>query len=229
MGRRERGRGAEAAQMAAVHPGAPALLGKRARNEEAWRPGAGIPFSHDGTPEAVSLRAKMMRTSLLYSELQTQVSLALMRRRERDAREIRLSAEIAKSNPLQLPGEAPAHNKTAVDDASERVVASPEQNTAELDVKGKPRLEAERSLPLPLTQTVLNEAFADLDAGTRASIETCMKCWRENKLPAADVLDTVKSFAGASPALKKAFALEEAVEGEVASTEEMREILLSSC
>jgi len=208
--------------MAAVlHPGAPVLTGKRTR-EDAWRPGAGIPFSERGTPQDVALRAKMMRTSLLYSELQTQVSLALMRRRERDAKEMRLSAEIAKSNPLQLPGEAPAQNKTAGEDT---IVASPEQNTAELVVEGKPRLEAERSLPLPLTQAVLDEAFADLDAGTRASIETCIKCWRENKLPAADVLDTVKSFAGSSPVLKKAFALEEAVEGEVASTEEMREIL----
>jgi hypothetical protein len=208
---------------------AAAAPAKRPREVE-WRPD--IQFPENGSLEEEALRAKMKRTSLLYIELQAQVRFALMQRRKRDAEEMRLSGEIAKRNPLQMPCDAPAHTQVECSSGArvqqcqaQEVAASSSdaEQTLEIALKAKPRVEAARDMPHPLTQAILDEAFTQLDHGTQASIKNCLKCWRENKLDSSDVLETVKSFSGSCAALKQVFVMDEG-EGEVASTEEMREL-----
>ena len=72
------------------------------------------------------------------------------------------------------------------------------------------------SLPPPLTNTALNEAYSQLSPVAETSIKTVIKWWRTNKLSADNVLATVKSFAGSSAALQTIF-LPHVPEGDVSS------------
>jgi len=63
-----------------------------------------------------------------------------------------------------------------------------------------------RSLPLPLTDAVLDEAYTQLSSGAKRSIQSVIQWWRTNKLSAHEVLATVESFTGSSAALRKMFA-----------------------
>jgi len=98
-----------------------------------------------------------------------------------------------------------------------------------------------RSLPLPLTDAVLNEAYTQLSSGAKISIQSVVHWWRTNKLSAHEVLATVESFAGSSAALRRIFAsatpepqkvsprygliVIQSIGGKVASEGEMRELM----
>jgi len=64
----------------------------------------------------------------------------------------------------------------------------------------------ERSLPQPLTDAVLDEAYTQLSSGAKRSIQCVIQWWRTNKLSAHEVLATVESFTSSSAALRKMFA-----------------------
>jgi len=190
--------------------------------DDEWSPGAGVEDYAGRQPELVARNAKQLRTSALFLQLQGQVQDALRARHERDAREHTLSAEIAAQHPLRFPDEVA---EVEVDAAETRVVLSFEEKMKADALDAKARMEASRGLPAPLTQRSLNEAFAQLPEGAQASIESCIKCWRENKLGASDVIATCKSFSGSSAALHALFAAQpKHVKLEVATPAQMREL-----
>jgi len=165
--------------------------------------------------------SKQMRTSAIFLELHGQVQEGLRRRHERDAKEQKVSADIAAQHPICFPGEEVLAQVTVVE---KRVVSFEEKMKADA-LEAKAHMEASRGLPEPLTQRSLNQAFAQLPEGAQASIEACIRCWRENKLAASDVISQVKSFSGSSAVLRGLFAAQpERVDLEVATPAQMREL-----
>jgi hypothetical protein len=198
------------------------VLGKRLACDDTdnWAPGLGL--------EGADADAKSRRTSLLFLQLQQSVHDALRWRHARDAKARKLSADIAARHPLLAPEEAPATSHDVADltltvPKSTAPVLSFEEKMKADALAAKERAADARALPPPLTKSALDEAYEQLPAGAKQSIETVVNCWRSNKLPASDVLATVKSFVGSSAALKKLFGGDEQ-EGEVASDEQMREL-----
>ena len=196
--------------------------------EDEWRPGAGMSHSPSDQPEEKMRKNKLQRTSLLFMELQQQVKDALRLRHDRDAREIKLSAEIAARHPIVLADGEPAHARDEVECDVQLVSASFEEKMKADALEARSRMERAQSLPAPLTHAVLNEAYKQMPGGAEASIEKCIKCWRENKMGPTDLLATVKAFSRSSAALQKLFA-EATVEvgqdlGQVATPEQMREL-----
>jgi len=164
--------------------------------------------------------AKQMRTSALFLELHGQVLEGLRRRHERDSKELKVSADIAAQHPICFPEEVLAQ----VTVVEKRVMSFEEKMKADA-LEAKSHMEASRGLPEPLTQRSLDEAFAQLPEGAQASIEACIRCWRENKLAASDVISQVKSFSGSSTVLRGLFAAQpEHVDLEVATPAQMREL-----
>ncbi len=218
-------------------------LGKRSVREERWggdedfewTPGVGVRCYMHGTPEDAAHRRKILRTSLLFMQLQKQVSDAVRWRHARDAREAKMSAEIAARHPVRFPDDEPAKAErtdattaAVVVEACPAVVAASFEEKMKADAReAKARMEADR-LPAPLTNAALDDAFKELPRGTQTSIEACIKCWRENKMAPADLLATVRAFASSSPALRKVFAGPEHCGvgelGEVATAEQMHEL-----
>ena len=220
-------------------------LGKRSEREQQWAdddcsdfewsPGAGVPCFMLGTREAAVRRKKILRTSLLFMQLQKQVSDAVRWRHARDAHEVRVSAVIAAKHPVRFPDEETTHDEheEAVTAASVAqvcpvvaVVSFEEKMLADAR-EAKSRMEAAR-LPAPLTQLALEEAYKEMPEGAEVSIQKCIKCWRESKMAPADLLATVKAFASSSPTLRKVFDAAEhrgAGElGQVATAEQMQEL-----
>ena len=87
--------------------------------------------------------------------------------------------------------------------------------------------------PPPLTSDVLSAAHAELPSGASLALETCVRCRREGRLSADEVVGTARSFAGSSPTLTRALAsprsdaaaaLLRAGGGEIATPEEMDEL-----
>ena len=213
-------------------------LGKRSVREERqgvddddfeWTPGAGVRCYVHGEPEDAARRRKILRTSLLFMQLQKQVSDAVRWRHARDAREAKVSAEIAAKHPVRFPDDEPAKTAAAgvVEERPAVTVVSFEEKMKADVREAKARMEADR-LPAPLTHAVLDDAFKELPEGTQTAIEACIKCWRENKMAPADLLATVRAFASSSPALRMVFAGAEhcgaGERGEVATAEQMNEL-----
>jgi hypothetical protein len=208
------------------------LLSKRLREEKdfVWSPAAAAAASTSGPGRDGTVhRAKMMRTSAIFAQLQKQVMDAVRWRRERDAREKQLSAEIAERHPVCFPEDEPAQPQEeepkGVSTEEALRVASFEEQMMQVAQDMKERQAAERGLPAPLTNSVLAEAYTQLPAGPGAAIKACIECWHEKKLDAKDVLKTVQSFSGASAALQKlCAALPEKLEPELATPEQLRDI-----
>ena len=89
-----------------------------------WTPSAGVRCYMNGTPADAERRRKILRTSLLFMQLQKQVSEAVRWRHARDAREAKLSAEIAAKHPVRLPCDEPGNAERA--DATETADAASE-------------------------------------------------------------------------------------------------------
>jgi hypothetical protein len=204
-------------------------LGKRPARTEInnWVPGLGLDDSANGMDE------KSRRTSLLFLQLQQSVEDALRWRHARDAKARKVSADIAMRHPLKPAEEtsATSHDVSAADLKLTVVKSKPAAPVMSFEEKmkadaleAKARASDANYLPEPLTKPVLDEAYTQLPAGAKQSIETVVNCWRSNQLPASDVLATVRSFVGSSAALKKLFAANEEDDCEVASAEQMREL-----
>ena len=209
---------------------AAATLGKRAREEEilAWRPD--MEMKKDASLE-------LMRTQRLFLELQNTVHSALLWRHARDAKARQESAAIAERHPIAFPDpdETPATShdteELVLTVAKKPKVLSFEEKMKADAAAAKANMEAKRSLPSPLTQLLLNDAYKQLPRGAEQSIESVIQCWRTNKLDASDVIATVKSFSGRSAVLQAIFS-SDTPQGEVASEEQMRELAslaASSC
>merc|ERR1712216_555718 len=171
-------------------------LGKRARDEEvlAWRPD--MELNKDASLE-------LKRTQRLFLELQNTVHSALLWRHARDAKARKESAAIAEPHPIAFPDETPATSHDAEElvltvSKKPKVLSFEEKMKADA-AAAKANMEAKRSLPAPLTQLVLNDAYKQLPRGAEQSIESVIQCWRTNKLDASDVIATVKSFSSAAP------------------------------
>jgi hypothetical protein len=218
-------------------------LGKRSEREQQWAdvddfewaPGSGLPCFMLGTHEEAVRRKKILRTSLLFMQLQKQVTDAVRWRHARDAHEVKVSAAIAAKHPVCFHDKetAQTEHEEAVTAASMAqvcpvvaVVSFEEKMKADAR-EAKVRMEAAR-LPAPLTQLALEKAYKEMPEGAEVSIQKCIKCWRENKMAPADLLGTVKSFASSSPTLRKVFDAAEhrgADElGQVATAEQMQEL-----
>jgi hypothetical protein len=89
------------------------------------------------------------------------------------------------------------------------------------------------SFPPPLSADAIDAALSELPAGSGIALVTCVRCWRDGRLGADEVVATARSFAGASPALARALAALAAPaspaalspRGEVATPEEMHELV----
>ncbi|EKX33523.1 hypothetical protein GUITHDRAFT_120268 [Guillardia theta CCMP2712] len=195
-------------------------LGKRKFAEGDWFPGAGIPFYSFGYEN--DSKAKLYRTSILFTELKNQVDEMIARKHATDAKERQISAQIASQHPISFP--------ESVDQPAN---ASPQYqlecskgDISEVEVVAKKG----NSLPAPLTEAVLRTAYNELPAGARNAIETCVRCWREKKLGADEMLSTVSSFSGSSSTLASVFhkaqSFGQADEGEMATEDQFRELSL---
>ena len=216
------------------------VLGKRSAGaeagahseEEAWFPSACLPFCPFGEPGEVERRAKMMRTTLLFSALEHEVKAereaARLAQRARWFRELRVSAELAARFPMRVTddeegagdevGAAPSsfhEARLVVDNAPTAAELSPaceaasEQAGACEEVcaeKSAARRSREPTLPRPLTHKGLQDAFAELPAGAVNTIQSCLQCWSEGRLDSSDVTETVRSFAAKSEAIRSLFA-----------------------
>ena len=213
--------------MTTMHPD-DRVLGKRSArlDIENWAPGLGLDDHTEGADE------KCRRTSLLFLQLQQSVEDALRWRHSRDDKARKVSADIAMRHPLKAVAEtsATSHDASATDltltvhkKTKAASVQSFEEKMKADALEAKARAADACALPAPLTKPVLDEAYLQLPAGAKQSIETVVGCWRSNKLPASDVLATVKSFVGSSTALAKLFTCEEEA-CEIASAEQMREL-----
>ena len=202
-----------------------ALLGKRSGRDEIedWVPGRGLDVDEVESDAAI----KYKRTSHLFLEMQQAVKSAVAWHQARDAKARKVSAEIAARLPIVFKDEAPTRHVddelTATVEKAKVPVLSFEEKMKMDALEAKARMHKARCLPLPLTQAVLNNAYKQLPAGAEQSIESIIHLYHANKLPASDVLDTVKSFAGSSAALQSIFAADKQ-ECEAASEEQMREL-----
>ncbi len=177
---------------------------------------------------------------------QSQVHNVIRQKRELYAKEREESARIAASHPLIFPAsqdvghgnenngiaEAPRFT-SVVDDASskhllEAAVFSGTKSSAYAEDESSPKKNRSsssgRSLPSPLSEVLLFKAMPELSKGASMSIQTCLDCWRAKRLSDSDLLSTVRSFAGSSPSLSKAFSEAEAKEDNqscVATLEDM--------
>jgi hypothetical protein len=220
------------------------------RIEFDWAPGSGVPAYPFGSAEERINRERLHRTTLLFHELEQQVQDCLKRKRAHDAREAAESFRIAMAHPLKAPtttnapatvdapatvqpvlkrmrtGEWHAVFETADEQAvQEQEAATPKAEVVEAIVCGK---KAAARLPLALKHSELEAAYAELPKGAKISIEASLKCWRERRLDLPELLTTFKSFQSQSPVLQRALSKvslgTEAVQCEVATPEQMREL-----
>lgn len=207
--------------------------GECAGEAEAWFPGAGIPWSPFGETAVVERRTKHMRTTLLFTELEHEVTAEREAARralhERCFRELRISAELAARFPLRAaeegsspaqarpreggPGEVEAGGARCggggAEDQPDACMDAADQPDASTDVpveRVASCLRHDPALPRPLTERGMLEAFGELPEGARCTIQACLDCWHQGRLGNKDVVDTVRSFATKSEALRRLFA-----------------------
>lgn len=84
-------------------------------------------------------------------------------------------------------------------------------------------------LPLPLTESVLAEALIELSQGAARAVESCLDCYRGNRMSSADLLSCVRSFAIGSASLAAVFKAhdgeEHAMLGEQAGADDLAELM----
>mmetsp|Transcript_8149 Transcript_8149/g.20234 ORF Transcript_8149/g.20234 Transcript_8149/m.20234 type:complete len:238 (+) Transcript_8149:76-789(+) len=170
-----------------------------------WYPNAGVPCYSFGPEDSKRRCSNLHRTSLLFKELESRVHSAVQAKRTQDTAERAESARIAAANPLVFA----------------KAVAAPARERVLVEVKpAMPGKAGVRKMPAPLSEGLLLQAMPELSTGASFAIKSCVDCWRDNRLADSDLISTVRSFSGSSPALSKAFSAVE--ECEVASLEDMR-------
>jgi len=219
-------------------------LGKRAAHamevgqEGAWTPGTGTRLGSDSTGEAAAPRSKAMRTNQLFAALEAEVwaeaEAARAARHAHEAREWRISADIASRFPMCLDdnvheasmsvscvggssGAAKAHEHAPSQPAA--AVARGEDTASKAAAR-----RAGPALPAPLTEMALEEAFSQLPQGACKTIQSVLQTWKNGWLGNGDVVETVRSFAGSSAALRDLFSGDMEPVGEVASYADMRHL-----
>ena len=212
------------------------VLGKRKGEPEVaedggemwWCPGACMPFYPFGEAGDVKRSTKLMRTTLLFSELEQEVKAerdaARLAQRARGFRELRISAELAARFPMLVTDEddAAAENEKGgakgtgheaivalesppepAEPSSAFEAASGEEACEEVCAEKKAeRRSREPTLPAPLTHKGLQDAYAELPAGAVNTIQSCLQCWFEGRLDSNDVTETVRSFAAKSEGIR---------------------------
>ena len=215
------------------------VLGKRKGEPEVaeeggemwWCPGACMPFYPFGEAGDVKRSTKLMRTTLLFSELEQEVKAerdaARLAQRARGFRELRISAELAARFPMLVTDEddAAAENEkggakgtgheaiVALESPPEPAEPSPAFEAASGELacdevcaeKKAERRSREPTLPAPLTHKGLQDAYAELPAGAVNTIQSCLQCWCEELLDRNDVTESVRSFAAKSKAIRSLF------------------------
>ena len=218
-------------------PAGPAEDGREVGGEsEAWVPGAGVPFCLFGEAAVVERRAKHMRTTVLYTELEEEVKeereAARRALRVRCFQDLRISAELAARFPLcaayggmcevegMLDTAGKADQARARDERAEVSKVAEVAEVAEVEAGARaagpstvdfkrdasPNTSREIQLPRPLTQRGMLEALRELPEGVRHTIQACLDCWQQGRLCSKDVVDTVRSFATKSESLRRLFA-----------------------
>lgn len=228
-------------------------LGKRAFDAvdgEAmeWTPGdcqAGDPCD-----AANASASKAQRTSLLFAELQTEMreerEAVRLAKRAHSFRELRISAELAARFPMRVTDDEDedkelftlsvargSHTQTEVETAADSSTQAAENVGEEMcsEKAAARRRHAGPVLPSPLTFKGLEAAYAELPAGARNTIISCMQCWQNGRLDNVDTVETVRSFAGQSPAIRALFhsagtaQLPHLCGGEAASDEDMLDLI----
>eukprot|EP00960_Hanusia_phi_P036923 752599-Hanusia_phi.AAC.2 len=200
-------------------------LGKRKFGDADWFPGAGVPFYAFGSQDESATKTKLYRTSLLFTELKSQVDEIIARKQAMDIRERQISAQIASQHPISFP-ESIDEPANASPQCERLFVQGGEAIQEHCDMAGK---KAE-CLPAPLSDSLLRAAYSELPAGACKAIETCVRCWREKKLGADEMLSTVASFSGSSCTLANVFHKvqnrDPMDEGEMATEDQFRELSL---
>jgi hypothetical protein len=180
----------------------------------------------------VERRAKHMRTTVLYTELEEEVKeereAARRALRVRCFQDLRISAELAARFPL-CAADGCMCVDTACKDREERAEVAEVVAVAEVEAGARaagpstvgpreacedvdfernasPSTSREIQLPRPLTQRGMLEALRELPEGVRHTIQACLDCWQQGRLGSKDVVDTVRSFATKSEVLRRLFA-----------------------
>ena len=145
-------------------------------------------------------------------------------RQASDLKEREISRQIADQYPLNPPSIFISVASSSPDQGIELPIGEDEraQFCDELARRVK-------TFPLPLTSRVFAAALSELPSGASIALETCVRCWREGRLGADEVVSTARSFAGSSPTLSRALAAPSAARprsagGEVATPEQMDEL-----
>jgi len=95
----------------------------------------------------------------------------------------------------------------------------------ENDFHMKPHAKADRELPAPLTWPAMKQVLQETHTGTQKAIESCLDCYKSNRMSASDVLAFLRSMMSQSVTLQKLFDEQrDSSRGELASADEMAEL-----
>ena len=149
-----------------------------------------------------------------------------------DMKEREISRQIAGRYPLRSPPHGTCERLSSTPTLCKELCSDSPKN--ELPHPCSCDAKAPLSFPPPLSADAIDAALSELPAGSGIALVTCVRCWRDGRLGADEVVATARSFAGASPALARALsalaapaspAAASAPRGEVATPEEMDELV----
>jgi len=210
---------------------------KRYREEvrilDSWIPGAGVQNSFEANEERKK-QERLLKTSMLFLQLEGQVRAEMLRRKLKEESDREISFEIARKNPLAWP----EPNSEAATDVSSTCCSpdsecTPPPKRLRNDMTHILALRKGPQLPAPLTEAVICAAACELPQGPLASFESCLRCWGLGRLGPSELVATARSFAAASPALRRLFTETDATAAvgaltvgvsELATPEQMREL-----
>ncbi|EKX30990.1 hypothetical protein GUITHDRAFT_156703 [Guillardia theta CCMP2712] len=83
----------------------------------------------------------------------------------------------------------------------------------------------ERELPAPLTWQAMKQVMLETHTGTKKAIESCLDCYKSNRMSASDVLAFLRSMMSQSATLQTLFSEQrDSPKGELASADDMAEL-----
>jgi hypothetical protein len=166
--------------------------------------------------------------------LQAQVRAEQLRKQQKEISDREISFKIAQKYPLAWSesnsGSATDVSSTCCTPDSE---CTPPPKRLRSDVAHILALRKGPQLPAPLTEAVICAAACELPQGPLASFESCLRCWGLGRLGPSELVATARSFAAASPALRRLFSEADAAASagapsigvsELATPEQMREL-----
>ena len=167
-------------------------------------------------------------------DVQSQVRAELQRKKQKEISDREISLEIARKNPLAWPE---PNSEMATDISSSCCTpdsdCTPPPKRLRSDVTCILASRKGPQLPAPLTEAIICAAACELPQGPLASFESCLRCWGLGRLGPSELVATARSFAAASPALRRLFAEADADAAagapsvgvsELATPEQMREL-----